>query len=81
MIEALSLTRLPSEAEAIRPRLREFLARTLAQVPVDVRARSWMGFDASFSRALAAQRWVGMTLPAEYDGGWRDGAIAASTID
>jgi hypothetical protein len=69
MIEQLSLTSLPSEAEALRPAVRAFLDRGMARLPADVRARSWMGFDAEFSRALAAQGWVGLTLPAEYGGG------------
>lgn len=69
MIEQLSLKSLPSEAEAIRPVVRAFLDRELARLPADIRARSWMGFDAEFSRALAAQGWVGLTLPAEYGGG------------
>lgn len=69
MIEQLSLTPLPAEAEALRPAVRAFLDRELARLPADVRARSWMGFDAEFSRALAAQGWVGLTLPAQYGGG------------
>ena len=31
-----------------------------------------MGFDAEFSRALAARGWVGMTLPQAYGGGGKD---------
>lgn len=69
MIEQLSLTSLPPEAEALRPAVREFLDREMARLPADIRARSWMGFDAAFSRALAAQGWVGLTLPVEYGGG------------
>jgi alkylation response protein AidB-like acyl-CoA dehydrogenase len=69
MIEQLSLTSLPAEAETLRPTVRTFLDRELARLPADVRARSWMGFDAEFSRALAAQGWVGLTLPREYGGG------------
>ena len=37
-------------------------------MPFDIRARSWMGHDPGFSRALAAHGWVGMTLPVEYGG-------------
>jgi hypothetical protein len=69
MIEQLSLTTLPPEAELLRPAVRTFLDRELARLPADIRARSWMGFDAGFSRALAAQGWVGLTLPTEYGGG------------
>ena len=37
-------------------------------MPPDIRARSWMGFDADFSRKLAARGWVGVTLPARFGG-------------
>jgi alkylation response protein AidB-like acyl-CoA dehydrogenase len=40
-------------------------------VPAHVRARSWAGFDADFSRALAARGWVGITLPKALGGGGR----------
>jgi alkylation response protein AidB-like acyl-CoA dehydrogenase len=69
MIKPLPLTQLPAEAEAIRAGVREFLDAALAEVPADIRARSWMGFDATFSRSLAARGWVGMTLPRAYGGG------------
>ena len=38
-------------------------------MPADVRARSWLGFDADFSRALGARGWIGLALPREYGGG------------
>ena len=69
MIEQLSLDSLPAEAEALRPAVRSFLDSALARLPADARARSWMSFDAEFSRSLAAQGWVGLTLPKEYGGG------------
>ena len=37
-------------------------------MPADVRARSWMGFSADFSKKLAARGWVGVTVPAQYGG-------------
>lgn len=69
MIESLSITALPADAESLRPAVRDFLHQALADVPADVRARSWMGFDAQFSRSLAKHGWIGLTLPAEYGGG------------
>ncbi|MBV7486936.1 acyl-CoA dehydrogenase family protein [Bordetella sp. BOR01] len=71
MIDTLELTAIPAEDEALRTDIRAFLADTLAGVPADRRARSWMGFDADFSRALAARGWLGMTLPREYGGAAR----------
>ncbi|MBO1112484.1 acyl-CoA dehydrogenase family protein [Bordetella petrii] len=71
MIDTLELTAIPAEDEALRAEIREFLAGSMAGVPADRRARSWMGFDADFSRALAARGWLGMTLPREYGGAAR----------
>lgn len=70
-IDALELGFIPPEDEALRAPVRQFLEETLAGVPADRRARSWMGFDAGFSRALARRGWVGLTLPREYGGGGR----------
>ena len=54
---------IPPEDEALREPVRQFLASALEGMPPDRRARSWMGFDADFSRALAKQGWLGLTLP------------------
>jgi len=72
MIDALTLSAIPSTAEAMRPAVRAFLDVALRGRPMDRLARSWMAFDADFSRALAARGWVGMTLPASYGGGGKD---------
>jgi alkylation response protein AidB-like acyl-CoA dehydrogenase len=52
--------------------VRAFLDEALAGRPSDQLARSWMGFDAEFSRALAARGWVGLTFPPQYGGGGKD---------
>ena len=62
---------LPPDAEALRAEVREFLQTALAAYPRADRAYSWMGFDAGFTRALAARGWVGMTWPKQYGGGER----------
>ena len=72
MIEALSLTPLPADAEALRADVRSFLDTALVGMPADRRARSWLGFDADFSRALGERGWIGLALPKEYGGGGRD---------
>jgi len=72
MIETLSLQPLPPEAEALRQEVRPFLDEALAGMPPERRARSWLGFDAGFSRALGRRGWIGMALPPEYGGGGRD---------
>lgn len=67
-----ALTALPAEAAAFRRQVKDFLREHLPALPPDVRARSWMGFDASFSQALARRGWVGITLPAQYGGAGLD---------
>lgn len=72
MIAPLSLTSVPGHAEALRPAVREFVSAYTAKVPLEERARSWMGFDAEFSRELAKRGWVGVTLPKQYGGAGLD---------
>lgn len=67
-MDQLHLTTIPETDEALRAPVRAFLAERLSSVPWDRRARSWMGFDAEFSKALADRGWVGLTLPKEYGG-------------
>lgn len=71
MIDTLELTAIPSEDESLRADIRAFLNDALADMPPDQRARSWMGFNAEFSQALADRGWLGMTLPREYGGAAR----------
>lgn len=68
LLNHFRLAKLPDSAEAFRTEVKQFLASHIPPAPPDVRARSWMGFSAAFSRALAKQGWVGVTLPREYGG-------------
>ena len=72
LIDNLRLERLPPHAEAFRQEVKHFLASDLPSTPADVRSRSWLAFDAEFSRKLARRGWVGVTLPSEYGGGSLD---------
>lgn len=63
---------LPAHAEAFRSEVRAFLADRMPKLPADRRARSWLGFDADFSRELAARGWVGVTLPRTHGGAEMD---------
>lgn len=63
---------LPAHAEAFRGEVRAFLAERMPRLPADRRARSWLGFDADFSRELAARGWVGVTLPRVHGGSEMD---------
>jgi alkylation response protein AidB-like acyl-CoA dehydrogenase len=72
LAQPLGLAFLPSHARAMRQEVRAFLDEHLRGMPADRRARSWMGFDASFSQAMARQGWVGVTLPQAYGGAGLD---------
>jgi alkylation response protein AidB-like acyl-CoA dehydrogenase len=69
LFDTFALASLPTEDEAVRPRIREFIARHVSGLSADGRARSWQGFNADFSRALGAAGFLGLTLPTEYGGG------------
>ena len=75
MIEPLDYVGIPAAAQAFRAEVRSFLATHLPPRPADIRARSWMGFDAAFSRALGERGWLGLGLPSAYGGAER-GAFA-----
>lgn len=62
------------KAEALRKEVRAFLEEELAGVPHVVRAKSWTGFDADFSRKLGERGFIGMTWPKEYGGHERSNA-------
>ena len=68
MFDTLSLASLPPEDEALRPAIREIVAKAVADMPVDRRARSWQGFDAAFSRRLGEAGFLGLNLPKRYGG-------------
>lgn len=70
-LQSFSLVAIPPEDEALRAPVRAFLQSALHGVAPAVRARSWMGFDADFSRALGRQGWIGLTLPKAYGGAGR----------
>jgi acyl-CoA dehydrogenase len=62
---------LPPECEALRAQVRGFLAETLTDYAPELRARTWTGFSAEFSRALGQRGWIGMTWPHRYGGSER----------
>jgi len=57
-----------SDFDTLRQEVRDFLAQELGDYPPELRARSWNGFDADFSRKIGDRGWVGMTLPTAYGG-------------
>lgn len=59
---------MPSRTRELREQVRDFLRVELAARTSLEKARSWMGFDAEFSRKLGTQGWIGMTWPKQYGG-------------
>ena len=61
----------PPGAAALRAEVRAFIAEHEHRWTPEVRARSWMGFDRDFTRAVGAKGWVGMCWPKQYGGAER----------
>ncbi|MCS6890118.1 MAG: acyl-CoA dehydrogenase family protein [Rhodovarius sp.] len=72
---------LPAGAEALRAEVRAFLAEAGAHWGPEVAARSWMGFDRDFSRAVGARGWIGMVWPRAYGGHERSALERAIVIE
>jgi hypothetical protein len=72
LLSAFRLATLPAETTKFRAEVKDFLNSNFEPMSPDIRARSWMGFDAAFSRKLAARGWVGVTLPAQFGGAEMD---------
>jgi hypothetical protein len=68
LLSAFRFAALPAGTNSFRAEVKAFLQSSFEPMPADIRARSWMGFDAAFSKKLAARGWVGVTLPAQYGG-------------
>jgi alkylation response protein AidB-like acyl-CoA dehydrogenase len=68
LLDNFRLSAIPARSEAFRQDVKGFLKQHVEGLPADVRCRSWMAFDADFSRKLARRGWVGVTLPETYGG-------------
>ena len=79
MFDTLKLASIPAADEELRPLVREFAARACKSRPAEERVRSWIGYDADFSRALGRAGLLGLTLPKEY-GGSGGGAFARFVV-
>jgi alkylation response protein AidB-like acyl-CoA dehydrogenase len=68
MFDNFALQTLPAEDEALRAPLRKLINDHVGELTLSQRARSWLGFDASFSRSLGANGFLGLGLPECYGG-------------
>lgn len=68
LLSAFRFAALPAGTNSFRAEVKAFLQSSFEPMPADIRTRSWMGFNAAFSKKLAARGWVGVTLPAQYGG-------------
>ena len=68
MLHPLHLSSIPPEDEAIRADVRAFAKQETQNLSPVVRARSWMGFSAEFSRRMAEKGWLGLSIKKEYGG-------------
>jgi len=69
VFDTFAFATLPEDHGGLRQAVREIIARHVATLPLERRARSWQGFDSAFSRALGAAGLLGLTLPTAYGGG------------
>ncbi|MFO1241029.1 MAG: acyl-CoA dehydrogenase family protein [Sphingomonadaceae bacterium] len=67
----LTLSEIPATDEELRPAIRELIAAHIGSMPLHKRARTWMGGDAVFSRAMGKAGFLGLTLPRKYGGAER----------
>ena len=61
----------PEGAAELRAEVRGFMAEHAQSFTPEIRARSWMGFDRDFTRAVGAKGWIGMCWPREFGGAER----------
>lgn len=59
---------LPDEAEQIRPKIRAFLKRELADFGDQYLGQTWSGYNAEFSRKMGEAGFLGMVWPKKYGG-------------
>mgnify|MGYP001343445384 CR=1 FL=1 len=71
--------RIPDADEALRPKIRAFIAERIGRYPAEERARTCMAFDAQFSREMGEHGWIGLSLPERWGGQGR-GAFARYVV-
>ncbi len=60
--------RVSPDNTALRRDIRAFLGERIDDLPPQVRAQSWSGWDEALSRDIGGRGWIGMTWPEELGG-------------
>jgi alkylation response protein AidB-like acyl-CoA dehydrogenase len=68
MFDTLAFSAIPEEDEALRPAIRRLIEDTCKTMRPVERARTWMGVDRDFSRAMGKAGFLGLTIPKAYGG-------------
>ena len=60
--------RTASGTSALRADVRAFLSERIGELPPEIRAQSWSGWDDALSADMGARGWIGMTWPTAFGG-------------
>lgn len=71
LYDAFKVATIPAQEQSFRQAVRQLASEYVQKMSYCERARSWMGFSAEFSRLLAQQNWLGLTIPKQYGGAER----------
>lgn len=71
LFDAFKVASIPESEQVFRQEVRQVATDFVKQMTYCERARSWMGFSAEFSRILADNNWLGLTIPKAYGGAER----------
>ena len=72
---------LPKSTQALREDVQTFLRSYKPKLTEIQKAKSWMGFDRDFSKALAKNGFIGLTIPKKFGGQGKDGFSRFAVIE
>jgi len=72
---------LPKSTRALREDVQTFLRSYKPKLTEIQKAKSWMGFDREFSKALAKKGFIGLTVPKKFGGQGKDGFSRFTVIE
>ncbi len=71
LFDAFTVATIPAQEQEFRQEVRKLVNGFVKSISYCERARSWMGFSEEFSRLLAQNNWLGLTIPKQYGGAER----------